>query len=199
MNILELFVPDISLQLSINAIAKKLKKHYRVTRVNVLSLVKKNLLQSNLLAGAKVITLNLKEVTFPAYMAYVEEPSAYQKITKQLPQMEDIIKAAKAISPSFCLGVFGSYANNTQKKGSDIDIFIMCESSTLKQYQQLIHQFPTVEDLIDWNVFTLDEFKNGLKTKGTLIYKEILRNKMILHGATIFYNLIAEVGAIEKD
>ncbi len=80
-----------------------------------------------------------------------------------------------------------------------MDIFIICEPSKLKQYQQVIHQFPTVEDLVDWNVFTMEEFKKGLKTKGTLVYKEILRNKMILHGTTIFYNLIAEVGAIEKD
>ena len=197
--IMELFVNNIFLELSINTIAKRLGKHYRVIRVNVLSLLKKNLLKSTDLAGAKVISLNLKDVTLPMYMPHIEEVSSYNKVFRVLPQIGDIIKKAEEISSFFCLGVFGSHANNTQKKGSDIDFFLICPSSHIKKYRLLINEFPAIEELIDWNVFSEEEFKKGLKTRGVLVYKEIAKNKRIIKGAGLFYSLIAEVGSIEQD
>ncbi len=195
--ILELFINNIFLETSINNIAKTLKKHYRVIRVNILNLLKKNIVKSTDLAGAKVISLNIDETTMPSYMAYVEEIYSYNQLFKHLPHIDDIIKKAREISPCFCLGIFGSYVKNIQKKDSDIDMFLICSSSKLKEYESLINQFPSLEDKIHWNVFTIDEFKQGLKTKGTLVYKEITKNKSIIRGAELFYNLIAEVGKIE--
>lgn len=195
--ILGLFVNNIYFELSINSMAKKLKKHYRVVRVNVLSLVKKHLLISSDLAGAKIISLNLREVTLPMYLSYVEEVSSYNRIFKILPQAEDIIKKARQISLIFCIGIFGSYAENTQKKDSDIDFFVICPQDYVKKYTNLINDFPAIQDLIHWNVFTIEEFKEGVKTRGTLVYKEIVKNKRIIKGAELFYNIMAEVGTIE--
>jgi len=197
--ILKLFVNNIYLELSINSIAKKLKKHYRVIRVNVLSLIKNNLLNSKDLAGARIISLNLKDVFLAVYMPYVEEISSFDKLFNILPQVGDIIKKASDISPFFILGIFGSYAQNAQKKGSDIDFFLICHKDYLKKYTNIINQFPAIQELVHWNVFTIEEFKEGLKTKGTLIYKEIIKNKRIIKGAELFYNMIAEVGTIEQD
>ncbi|MFH0869867.1 MAG: nucleotidyltransferase domain-containing protein [archaeon] len=197
--ILELFVNNIYLGISINSIAKKLKKHYRVVRVNVLSLIKRNLLNSHELAGARIISLNIKDVFLATYMPYAEEAFSFDEIFKILPQVDDIIKKAREISPFFILGIFGSYAENTQKKGSDIDFFLICHKDNAKKYMNIINQFPAIQELIHWNVFTIEEFKEGLKAKGTLIYKEIIKNKRIIKGAEIFYNLIAEVGTIEQN
>jgi predicted nucleotidyltransferase len=197
--ILELFVNNIYLELSINSIAKKLKKHYRVVRVNVLSLIKKNLLNSKDLAGARIISLNIKDVFLAIYMPYAEEASSFDEIFEILPQVSDIIKKAREISSFFTLGIFGSYAENTQKKGSDIDFFLICHKDYHKKYTNMINQFPAIQELIHWNVFTIEEFKEGLKAKGTLIYKEIVKNKRIIKGAELFYNIVAEVGTIEQD
>jgi predicted nucleotidyltransferase len=197
--ILELFVNNIYLELSINSIAKKLKKHYRVVRVNVLSLIKKKLLNSQDLAGARIISLNIKDALLSIYMPYAEEASSFDKILKILPQVSDIIKNAREISPFFILGIFGSYAENNQKKGSDIDFFLICHKDYLKKYTNMINEFPAIQELIHWNVFTIEEFKEGLKAKGTLIYKEIIKNKRIIKGAELFYNIMAEVGTIEQD
>jgi predicted nucleotidyltransferase len=197
--ILELFVTNIHLELSINSIAKKLKKHYRVIRVNVLNLVKNKLLKSYDLAGAKIISLNLKENSLGMYMAYAEEASSFNRIFKSLPQIDDIITKALKISPFFTLGIFGSYVENTQKNGSDIDFFLICPKDYLKKYVNMINEFPAIQELIHWNVFSFEEFKEGLKTKGTLVYKEIVKNKRIIKGAELFYNMILEVGTIEHN
>lgn len=197
--ILELFANNIYLELSINSITKKLKKHYRVIRVNVLSLIKKNLLKDHDLAGARIISLNLKMAIFGTYMAYVEEASSFERIYKVLPQVDDIIKKAREISPFFTLGIFGSYAENTQRKGSDIDFFLICHKEHQKKYVSMINEYPVIQDLVHWNVFNNEEFKEGIKTKGLFVYKEIVRNKRIIKGAEFFYNMIAEVGNIEQD
>lgn len=197
--ILEQFVNNIFLELSINSLARKLKIHYRVARVNVLSLVKKHLLISSDLAGAKIISLNLSNVTLPMYMSYVEEVNTYNRIFKILPQVEDIINKSRQLSPIFCLGIFGSYADNTHKKGSDMDFFIICQQDYVKKYTSLINDFPAIQELVHWNVFAIEEFKEGIKAKGILVYKEIVKNKSIIKGAELFYNIIAEVVTIEQD
>lgn len=191
--ILGLFGNDIYLELSINAIAKSLGKHYRVIRVNVLSLVKKQLLVSMDLAGAKIISLNLKGGVLSMYMPYVEEISSYNKLFKLLPQIGDIATRARQIYPMFCLGVFGSYASGTQKKGSDIDLFIICPDGYIKKFKNMVNDFPAIQDMLHWNVFGIEEFREGINSQGTLIYREIAANKMIIKGAELFYNLIAEV------
>jgi predicted nucleotidyltransferase len=195
--ILELFVNNIYLEISINSIAKKLKKHYRVVRVNVLSLIKKNILSDHELAGARIISLNIKDISLATYMSYAEEALSFDEIVKILPQVDDMIKKAREISPFFILGIFGSYAENTQKKGSDIDFFLICHKDNVKKYTNMINQFPAIQELVHWNVFTIEEFKEGLKAKGTLIYKEIVKNKKIIKGAESFYNMIAEVETVE--
>ena len=197
--IMELFINNIFLELSINAIAKRIDRHYRVVRVNILSLLNKNIVKSTELAGARVISLNMKQPNFGMYMGYIEESYAYEKIFKILPQIDDIIAKAREISPFFCLGVFGSYADNTFRKGSDIDVFLICNKNDEKIYQNMIRQFPAIEDMLHWNVFSSDEFSKGLKAKGLNVYKEIIKNKIILKDSDIFYNIIAEAGEIGKD
>jgi predicted nucleotidyltransferase len=197
--ILELFVNNIYLELSINAIANKLNKHYRVVRVNILSLIDKRVLQSQKLAGARIISLNRKGINLAWYIPYVEEASTFDKVFRIMPQVEDVIKKAREISPSFVLAIFGSYADNTQKKGSDIDFFLLCPKEYQRKYSRLIHEFPSIEERVHWNVFTFDEFIEGLSAKGTLVYKEILKNKRILAGGEVFYHMIAQVGTIEQD
>lgn len=195
--IMELFTNNIFLEISMNGTTKMLNKHYRVVRSNILRLLEKNLLRSKELGGAKIISLNLDEITLPKYMGYIEETKAYGRIFQRLPQIKDIITEARDISPLFCIGLFGSCADNTYKRGSDIDIFIICRANDAKKFENLIAQFPSIEDMIDWNVFSINEFQEGIEQKGMLIYTEILKNKMIICGAELFYNIISRAEKIE--
>jgi len=76
-------------------------------------------------------------------------------------------------------------------------MFLLCGKSSVKEYEALIKDFPAIEDRIHWNVFSFDEFSEGLKGKGTLVYKEIAKNKRIIAGAEAYYCLLAEVGSID--
>jgi len=195
--LLQAFAPDIFLEISINEIAQRLKKHYRVVRVNLNTLVKGSILKSRPVAGARLISINLMNPVTGSVMTHVEESMGNEHLFHALPQAQNLITSARELGPFFCLGMFGSYAKNTQKKGSDIDLFLICPKEQVKTYQNLINQFPAIQDRIDWNVFSDEEFRKGLKAKGTLVYKEIAKNKLLLSGGAIFYNIIEEAGTIE--
>ena len=77
-------------------------------------------------------------------------------------------------------------------------MFVLCSTAEVKKFKSVIAQFPAIEDMIDWNVFSFDEFRRGLKEKGILVYKEVAHNKLIVHGAELFYSFLSEVGSIEN-
>jgi len=79
------------------------------------------------------------------------------------------------------VGVFGSYAKGTQKKDSDIDIFIIGE--------KIIDDYNTKAKVYDLNIsikyFSPKEFKDLLKKKNPLI-REIIENHIILFNVERF-------------
>jgi hypothetical protein len=76
-------------------------------------------------------------------------------------------------------------------------MFVICNEDKLKEFKSLIKKFPAIEEEIHWNTFTFNEFKKGLKEKGFLVYKEIVKSKRILKGAETFYTMLYEAGKIE--
>ncbi len=72
--------------------------------------------------------------------------------------------------------LFGSYAKNTEKKDSDIDIYIETTNPKIKQEIQKIY------DLINVKIgkFNLDN----------LLVKEIIKNHAIIHGGEKYYEKI---------
>lgn len=179
--IIEYFSKDIYLELSINELSKKLKKHYRVVRVNVLKLIEKNVLKSKDFLGAKLISLDLNSNFGVSYISYVEEISN-QHLTS-LPQIKDIIKEANSIDTSYVFGVF----NNGEVHQKP---FIICND--VKKFESLIKKFSFV------NLFTFEDFKNVLSQKNDNNYKKILKTKRIIKGASQFYTMIFGVGKIEN-
>jgi len=79
------------------------------------------------------------------------------------------------------MGIFGSYAKSTQKKDSDIDIFIIGEKTS--------QDYATKAKVYDLNVsikyFSSKEFKDLLKKKNPLI-REIIDNHIILFNVERF-------------
>ncbi len=195
--ILECFMRDPYSQHTINSLARQLKKRYRVVHANVHGLLDENLVKAKDIGGSKAISLNLNSPILPSCMAYSESLPAYAMIFHTMPQIDGIIKRCNEISTSYCLGIFGSFASGKYKKGSDIDFFVLCPTSEVKKFKSVITQFPAIEDMIDWNVFSFAEFRKGLKEKGLMVYKEVAHNKLIVHGAELFYSFLSDVGNIE--
>ena len=73
------------------------------------------------------------------------------------------------------VGLFGSYAKGTQKKDSDIDLFIIGEKSS-EDYNK---KAKTYDLDISIKYFNIKEFKTLLKEKNLLV-KEIVENHIVL-------------------
>ena len=174
--ILELFSSNIYLEVSINELSKKLKKHYRVVRVNILSLIKKDVLKSKDYLGAKLISLNLDEPLTLSYISYVEEVSGYNFANKRISNLKNLIKEGNKIDSSFVMGVVNS-------KKSKSELFII--SNKKSEFETLVNKFGFEKDF-NYNHRIFSDFKD----------KELLETKKIIKGAQIFYASI--IGGFEK-
>jgi predicted nucleotidyltransferase len=87
------------------------------------------------------------------------------------------------------VGLFGSYAIGSQKKDSDVDIFIIGD----KKEQEKNKDYAALGKVYDLNIsikyFTLDEFKDLLIRKNTLL-REIVEKHIMFFNAEQFIDLI---------
>ncbi|MDP3728079.1 MAG: nucleotidyltransferase domain-containing protein [bacterium] len=85
------------------------------------------------------------------------------------PLFSDILKE----NPSNLIILFGSYAKDTEKKESDIDLFIETDNLEMKKKIESIHPKLSV--------------KIGYFDPEALLIKEIIKNHIILKGAETYY------------
>src|SRR3989344_6319599 len=189
--ILYIFARNTDLKISILQIAKQIKKHYPNIYNTVKNLQKKDLLKIETIGKASICSINFNSLELPIYLAFAEELNSFQ-IFKKMPFLKNVINEAKKINPAVSIGIFGSYASGTEIKKSDIDIFILTDK--IKEFKNFIPKyFPEFENKIDLNVISFEEFIISLKSKQFTVSKEIVKNKIILTGAEIFYQIIMEV------
>ena len=102
----------------------------------------------------------------------------------------DFFKKQRKIASLFktdnrIVGIFGSYAKGTQKKESDIDIFII--GNKLKE------DYDKLGEKLDLNInikyFPENEFINLIKSKDNLI-KEIIKDHILIFNIENLINLI---------
>jgi len=154
--------------------------------------VKINVLREERAGNVVLYSLNLSSHKALAYAGFVLEYLSWNK--KQIPY-RDLEKIASKILTSFFIFIItGSYANNTQKKDSDLDVVIICENTfePKKIYAELKQDCELNIPLIHLYVFKESEFLNMLLNKNTNYGKEIANKNLILFGGEIYYNIIAE-------
>ena len=92
----------------------------------------------------------------------------------------------------YCFIVTGSYASNTHKKNSDIDIVLLTETNSKKK--EIISELHYTSELsipkIHLHVFTYDEYYDMLVNNSANYGKEISNNNLILRGASTYYAII---------
>ncbi|MBN2141731.1 nucleotidyltransferase domain-containing protein [Candidatus Woesearchaeota archaeon] len=83
------------------------------------------------------------------------------------------------------VGIFGSYANGTEKKDSDLDVFIVGE--------RIKEDYASKGRIYDLDVsvkyFSIEEFKELLKKKNPLI-REISENHVLMFNSEQFISLL---------
>ena len=185
--IIKLLIENKEKELSINQIAKLLKKDYKnahniVTRLSMMKIVK-------LEAFGKSYKVILASKTHP--LIYEAEYIRRQELlkNKDIAVMYDSFRNMR--SKLYVLLVFGSYAKKTQTKQSDIDIMFIvpvdAEERMEKEIENIIETLPLK---IHVNIFKESDFIAMKKSKEVTVGSEAIMKNIILHGIESYYEMI---------
>lgn len=159
---------------------------------NAFHLAIKAFLEEKILLQKKIGTSVLYSLDFRNEKIYAYLTLATyipQQITHILPTInESLVKYTSAYS----LVVFGSYADNTAKKSSDIDLAIIIDderhTKNLQAAMATVKKRSLIE--IDYHIITTKEFLTMLKEDYENIGKQIVRKHLPLVNNAIFYRLL---------
>lgn len=156
-------------------------KAFRTTEI----LRKQGLVKKEKYGNASSIRINLSDKT-THLLSYIEAEKRERFLQKFVLN----------IDLSICL-VFGSYAKNSQKKGSDIDILLIQNNYSIKPedfYNKAINTIKTAELTtpvsINPVIITSEEHCRMLKSKESNVAQEALENHIILAGENEYWKEI---------
>ena len=148
----------------VQAILTELRKinvlDYKIEGKNHIYFIKKNLMSKSFILNAENYKLS--------------------KIINKHPELEPIFQDVIKKSKSSLILLFGSYAKNTEKKDSDIDIYIKTTNPKIAKEVQKIYNL--LSDLIS--------IKTGNFNSDDLLIKEIIKNHAIIKGGEEYYEKI---------
>ncbi len=182
--ILKFFSENKDKEFSIKKVSETIKMNYKIVYETIDYLESKKLIKFRKKGASKLCTFNYK---------YTSEIAKVENIRKkELFKNEDIkliFKRIKEIKyPFYCLIIFGSYANKTHKKNSDIDICLICDDKNISEkINDVLDTIPTDTHL---QKFTTNEFLSMIELKKSNIGNEIIKNNIVLHGLENFYELV---------
>ena len=168
------------------------KKSESYVYASLKKFVKSNILKEERVGNVVLYSLNLSSHKTLAYSGFVLEHISWNK--KQIPY-KDLEKIAFKIPTGFFIFIVtGSYATNSQKKTSDIDIVIICDDSfdQKKIYAELKQDCELNIPQIHLYVFKKSEFLEMLLNKEANYGKEISNKNLILFGGEEYYKIISE-------
>lgn len=100
----------------------------------------------------------------------------------------------KIKTPFYVLIITGSYAKNTQKETSDLDIAIICD--TKQDPNAVLSQIRLESELmvpeVHPYIFTQEQFYQMLTSKEENYGKEIARNNLIITGGKEYHSILLE-------
>lgn len=189
--LLEAWKNNIFGQLSISEIMKILRKKTKTWIFNALKLLTKNkLLLSKRISNLDTYSLNLNNPFLIRALQYLEAQNSLN-----FPHLEVIIESISRIPvKNYCLLIFGSYAEDKQKEGSDLDICFLVEN---KQAEKKIKPYFNEVKLnhpvnIDEHYIIFNDFVKMLLREEENLGKQIFRKNKLLFNADIYYQLIKE-------
>ena len=146
-----------------------------------------NLVTEKKTGNVSTFKLDLNSKTLK-YLTLINE---YKIREKNLPLQ--IIKKfePKKITPFFILLVFGSYAKQTMKKESDLDIALIVDNETVKKkvtpYIRSIERKEIIS--IDSHVITKEEYTEMITSDYENLGKQIFKNNLVIKGYEEFIEL----------
>jgi predicted nucleotidyltransferase len=173
--------------LSINQVAKLLKKDYKnahniVTRLSRMQLVR-------LQPFGRSYRVSLISKPHPLILEAEYQRRSDILKDKNIAVMQDSFNGLK--SKLFILLLFGSYAKKTQTKHSDIDLlFIVPDESEDKMEKAIQNITGTLPLKIHVNIFKESDFRAMKNSKEITVGSEAINSNIVLHGIEAYYEMI---------
>lgn len=184
-NVLSLFVGDYQNEIYGREAARELGMNQKTVSNVLLRLERENILKSKTEGRNRVYRLNLSNPALIHILSMVEEEKAVRFREGSGLGRDFIDEILKSKSPLVL--IFGSYADGTQKKNSDVDILALSPfDPDLSDVQKFYKIKASVKE------YTEEEFKEALKSDDFLI-TEVLRKHVVLVGSDLFVKMILEV------
>ena len=177
---------DLSRDITISDISRELKQKYPQTYRTILALEKKALIKIKKIGKSKVIKLDF-EKPHPEYIAaeLARTKNACKNATIRSTK-SDILRLQKNI---VCI-LFGSYADKTHKKDSDVDLlFIIPDEFDYRKFDDLVR----LKSAYDWHMNITPEsgmFEMWQHPEKLTVGNEILKKHIILYGTEHYLNLL---------
>ncbi|MFH0798286.1 MAG: nucleotidyltransferase domain-containing protein [Candidatus Woesearchaeota archaeon] len=171
---------------------KEIKSSSKSNSNNLLSLAIRKFKEENLIIERKVgrsslYRANLDSDALLDYFVMVGRSRLPQHIMKFLARFRE---EQDMHCPFYSIAVFGSYADGSNRKSSDIDIAIFVDKKDARFNLALngIDLLSTVK--VDAHLIPSDEFMEMLSNHEQNLGKEIARNHIIISNPSIFYSLL---------
>ena len=168
------FLKDYNKEIYGRELVKKVKISQKNIALTLGELEKEGILFSKARGNMRYFSLNKKNPLYKNYIFLAEVENSiefFKKNPKILQVLEDIDKKGKIIC------IFGSYAKGTQKKFSDLDLFIVGKFNE-KEIKKMGKDYG-----LDVNIKSgsMSDFVSSLKEKNPLM-NEILENHVLISG-----------------
>lgn len=185
--VIKLLMENREKELSINQIAKLLKKDYKNVHNIVGRLAKKTLVELQTLGKSHRVILHNKIHPLIFEAEYTRRSELLKN--KNIAVMYDSFKGLR--SKLYVLLVFGSYAKKTSTKHSDVDLLFIvpdvAEEGMEKEIQNIAGILPLK---LHVNIFKETDFRAMKNSKETTAGSEAIKNSIILHGIESYYEMI---------
>ncbi|MFT4250574.1 MAG: nucleotidyltransferase domain-containing protein [Candidatus Woesearchaeota archaeon] len=170
---------------TIREIAQAINADYKITHTATTRLIQKNILTTTTVGASTLCQRNTNYWGAEIYQA--EHERTQKKLTNR--NLAEITKHITKNTPTtfYVAILFGSYANNTQNKHSDIDIlFITNQEEFEKTIQQTLQTLPQNIHAI---TLTQKEYTRMKNNPEKTVVTEATKNYIILHGIEAYHQL----------
>ncbi len=185
LGIIGLFRGNYFNQFHIREMAKLIGKSHVSLLPHLKSFEKDKILLSKYVGRSRVYSLNLENNQVREFLSLSEKKETLKLLNKEF-FIKKLYDEFLSLNLNGCLILFGSYANLTHTKESDIDLLYIgeIEESEKKKIKDFGKAYSKEIHLTS---ISLNQFKEQLSKQGALI-KEIVGNHIILYNHDIFIN-----------
>lgn len=170
---------------------KSKEKSNNALSLAVNSLIREKVIHEKKVGKSGILSLNLDNDKTIYYIALCNNERIVPLIRLSLEYLQ---KEIEEITHFYSIVVFGSYAEGSQKKDSDLDVAVFIgKESERKEVEAAINSARLKSILeLDAHVITEKDMLQMMKDKHENLGKEITRKHIALHNHRIFYEIIKE-------